>query len=99
MLQQLSRGDERGVPEIGSCVAQPGAPLATQEHNYLLACIPFGTWAWRVQQSEVCRIRSDRDFFALLGNMYRKHRKNVSFSWLRKVKAINFVEVSLELKG
>ncbi|KAI1645082.1 uncharacterized protein F4817DRAFT_193671 [Daldinia loculata] len=77
--------------EPGKCRRAPGTSLE-QEHNYLLACVPFGRWVSKLHQQEICTILSDQDFFSLLRMLYHTNRRRLSLSWMRRVNGIDFVQ-------
>lgn len=57
-------------------------------HNFLILCIPFMRWGIKAHQPDVCRVRSDREFFRLLRAIHSEH--NVSHRWkgLRRVSSM-----------
>ncbi|KAK1673385.1 hypothetical protein BDP55DRAFT_670079 [Colletotrichum godetiae] len=68
---------------------------ARPDHHFLLLCIPFMRWGTRAHQPDVCGIRSDQNFFRLLRASYDANRSGYPWSWLKKVKFINFVKFEL----
>ena len=98
-------GDAYGCPETTSASnIQAGIPadgrLGGAQHHFLLLCLPFMRWGTKLHQSEVCRVNSDRDFFALLRKQYhaaRKRRGRVPglFSWLLRPQSIEFVQLEV----
>lgn len=81
-------GDRAGI-KLGLCRPKPN----TSQHDYLIACVPFGRLASKAHQLEVCTIMSDRDFFALLRSIYNAGRWKFLWMPLRRVSAIHFVGV------
>ncbi|KAI0847673.1 hypothetical protein F5Y00DRAFT_240792, partial [Daldinia vernicosa] len=84
--------------EPGKCRRTPGISLEL-EHNYLLACVPFGRWVSKLHQQEICTILSDQDFFSLLRMLYHANRRRLSLSWMRRVKSIDFVQFDVHRSG
>jgi hypothetical protein len=78
----------------GECPDRQNAN-GSNEHNYLLLCIPFMQYAVKVQHADVCRLRSDQDFFRLLALYYDGLRGSIR-SWLtlKELKGLLFVQVS-----
>jgi hypothetical protein len=62
-------------------------------HTFMLLCMPFMRWATKVQQPDVCKIYSDRDFFRLLKASYMESRKGYTWRGLKQVRSIDFVMV------
>ncbi|KAI1464568.1 uncharacterized protein F4812DRAFT_160035 [Daldinia caldariorum] len=77
--------------EPGKC-RQVHDTSSEQEHNYLLACLPFGRWVSKLHQQEICAIHSDQEFFAMLRTLYRNKRHKISLSWMKRVRGIEFVQ-------
>jgi len=80
-------------PDITKCLASNALPGAEERHRFLLLCIPFLKWGLKLQQPDVCRIHSDRDFFKLLRKAYLEHRVGKHWRWLRRVKQLDFCQV------
>ncbi|OTB04211.1 hypothetical protein M426DRAFT_321063 [Hypoxylon sp. CI-4A] len=83
---------QKQAPEkLGICRPRStGAPAGN--HNYVLACLPFGRLVSRLHQPEVCTIDSDQDFFSLLRVTYRGKRARNPLTFLRRVTSIHFVQ-------
>ncbi|KAI1804824.1 hypothetical protein F4811DRAFT_518549 [Daldinia bambusicola] len=77
--------------EPGKC-RQVHDTSSEQEHNYLLACLPFGRWVSKLHQQEICAIYSDQEFFSMLQMLYRTKRHRISLSWMKRVKGIEFIQ-------
>ena len=90
-------GGEGSIGRIPSC--DSGAARSSQQsgirHRYLLACVPFMKWGFKLQQPDVCNILSDRDFFQLLRKTYTENRLRDPAKWLRTVSKLDFARVSL----
>lgn len=82
--------------ELGKCRSPPAALQPDDKHNFILMCIPFGRLISKLYQPEVCTIDSDQDFFSLLRVTYMRSRSRKPLSFIRRVKAINFVQVILQ---
>ncbi len=77
----------------GQCPYRPNANGGS-DHDYLLLCIPFMQYAVKVQQADVCRLRSDQDFFRLLALYYDGLRgRTRSLLTLKELKGLHFVQV------
>lgn len=63
-------------------------------HDFVLLCVPFRQRASKLYQAEVCKINSDQEFFQILRHYYSKYRGTRPWDRLRKVRAIEFIEVS-----
>lgn len=83
----------RAALDRHACPQAPGS--TTVPHNFVLLCLPFMRWATKLQQPEVCRLRSDQDFFRLLGSTYAAARATLSWPQLRRVSAIDFVRFEM----
>lgn len=80
-------------PDLTKCSIRNALPGGEETHRFLLLCIPFLKWGLKLQQPDVCRIHSDRDFFKLLRKAYLKHRVGKHWRWLRRVKQLDFCQV------
>lgn len=80
-------------PNLSECSTSNTMPGDQQRHRFLLLCIPFMKWGFKLQQPDVCRIHSDRDFFKLLRQAYLEHRSSKAWRWLRKVRQLDFSQV------
>lgn len=78
---------------LGACSA---APLQSGiiDHNFVLLCVPFMQRALKLEQAEVCKINSDREFFQLLRHYYQSHRGTRLWGRFRKVCGLEFIQVS-----
>lgn len=85
---------KRSAEELGTCPVMPETPH--MDHNFVLLCVPFVRLVSKLWQAEICRINSDRDFFRVLRHHYNNRAKR-PWARLRKVKAVNFVKVSMEI--
>lgn len=76
----------------GVCPTIPQTP--NPSHDFVLLCVPFSQRAIKLYQPEVCRINSDQEFFQVLRHYYSSYRGPKPWDRLRKVRAIDFIEVS-----
>ncbi|KAH7009811.1 hypothetical protein EDB80DRAFT_572198 [Ilyonectria destructans] len=93
---KLPNGEPRGSGhDISGCASTLEGAGQDPNHNFLILCIPFMRWGIKAHQPDVCRVRSDRDFFRLLRATHSEH--NVSHRWkgLRRVSAIDFVQFEI----
>ncbi|GAW27373.1 putative transcription factor C2H2 [Rosellinia necatrix] len=100
----LTDGSSHGLPShqqdtsnpsarLGACAISPGA--IQTEHNFLLLCVPYLRWGLQLQNTEVCMIHSDLQFFKLLRWCYFSQRPEITRGMLRrfaKVRALRFVK-------
>ncbi|KAH7322667.1 hypothetical protein B0I35DRAFT_426223 [Stachybotrys elegans] len=92
---RLPRQWQRDGPRVPGKCNRKTSSTPTNNHNYVLACIPLGRWVSKLRQPEACMINSDQDFFSLLRIEYFASRTSRLFLGLRRVKAINFVKMEL----
>jgi hypothetical protein len=63
-------------------------------HCFLALCIPFMRHGVKAYQPDVCDVMSDHEFFNKMNKMYVSIRGTQRWSFLRKVRNIEFVKVS-----
>ncbi|KAK3326837.1 hypothetical protein B0H66DRAFT_600940 [Apodospora peruviana] len=92
-LARYPRNKEDGAITTGSCIRT--GPAGTEDHNFVLLCIPFMRLATKLYQPEICRINSDQEFLKLLRLYYDIKGGSSPWKLLRKVRSINFVKFEL----
>lgn len=63
-------------------------------HHFLAVCVPFMRHGVKAHQPDVCDVLSDYEFFSKLTRTYSSTRKGERWSFMRKVRRIEFVKVS-----
>lgn len=90
---QLSRGS---TAQAGLDVCPKTSGASTPDHSYVMLCLPYMSTG-KLSQPDVCKIKTDQDFFRSLRDYYKTQRNDVvnsmGLKFLRKVRQINFVQV------
>ncbi|KAK4215420.1 hypothetical protein QBC37DRAFT_419275 [Rhypophila decipiens] len=92
-LPQYRQGRSGQKNTTGACIRTGLADVGF--HDFLLLCIPFMRVATKLHQPEICRIKSDQEFFQLLRHYYQAKRGRGPWKLLRKVKSIRFVKFEM----
>ncbi|KAI0883508.1 uncharacterized protein GGS22DRAFT_167176 [Annulohypoxylon maeteangense] len=82
--------DKGTYSKFGTC--SKSSISGPMSHMFVLMCIPFRRWGTKLQQEDICDIKSDQQFFRALNFFYRTERGRSNWARPKRVISINFVQ-------